>query len=99
MAETGMGGGKRNGSASIPREVPSNFSAVVAPMTVGRQSCLRDSNSDTEAASVGRPLSRLLCDCKLSVLLSSLFASSRVCDIRNYYNYNHLTASFPGQPG
>ena len=58
MAETGMGGGKRNGSASIPREVPSNFSAVVAPMTVGRQSWLRDSNSDTAAASVGRPLSR-----------------------------------------
>ena len=32
MIETGMGGGKRNGSASTPYEVPSNFSAVVAPM-------------------------------------------------------------------
>ena len=32
MIETGMGGGKRTGSASTPYEVPSNFSAVVAPM-------------------------------------------------------------------
>ena len=32
MIETGMGGGKRNGSASTPYEVPSNFSAVVAPV-------------------------------------------------------------------
>jgi len=32
MVEAGMGEGKQKGLVSIPREVPSNFSAVVASM-------------------------------------------------------------------
>ena len=32
MVETGSGGERRKGSASIPREIPSDFLAVVAPM-------------------------------------------------------------------
>ena len=32
MAETGTGEEKRKGSASTPREVPSNFLPVVTPM-------------------------------------------------------------------
>jgi len=32
MVETGTGEEKRKGSASTPREVPSNFSPVVTPM-------------------------------------------------------------------
>jgi len=36
MVESGTGGEKRKGSASTPREVPSNFSAVVAPMSTSR---------------------------------------------------------------
>ena len=38
MVEKVIGGRKRKGSTSVPRQVPSNFSAVVAPMTRGNNS-------------------------------------------------------------
>jgi len=38
MVKKVIGGRKRKGSTSVPRQVPSNFSAVVAPMTPGNNS-------------------------------------------------------------
>jgi len=55
MVENGIGGGKRKGSTSVPREVPSNFSAVVAPMTASNNSVkIRENREVSESGTSPR---------------------------------------------
>ena len=60
MAETGMGRGKRKGSVSTPRDVPSNFSAVVVPVHAERRNDVANAEPLTTAFTGRRLVNRNL---------------------------------------